>query len=294
MKECTVAVIGSVTVDTIIEGSHAYCQCGGTVTYSGITFKRYGLEPCVITNVAYGDRSILEVFNAEGILVRAGSSATTTRFVNYLQGNRRRQEMPRQADPVMASQIADLVPSVQHFHIGALHPDDIDVDALRLIEQSRKTVSVDIQGFVRYNDNGQILQRVSDFLPLVLSSAQYVKADAAELDIVVKAYDTNIRDLTHRFAIEELVVTKGNRGGAVTCLNGDTVPYDAVPVESIVSTIGAGDIFFAAYLSSRLYRGESVIASCETARQTAARHVAGQYITHDTLCPADLQCFGRP
>lgn len=291
MKQCSVAVIGSITIDTIIEGPRTYRQCGGAVTFSGITFKRCGIQPCVIVNVAHGDRSILDVFAAEGIPVRSGSSPTTTRFINYQHGDLRRQEMPQRADPITASQIEDLIPSVEHLHIGALHPEDIDADALRLIGRSQKTVSADIQGFVRYNDKGHILRRASDLLPLILSCARYVKADAEEIEAVMKAYDTDVRELVRRFDIEELVVTKGSRGGIVMCQNGDKVPYDAVTVESIVSTVGAGDVFFAAYLAGRLYRGESIVVSCETASRTAARQVAGQYITHDTLCPEGLQCF---
>lgn len=291
MKKCIVAVIGSITVDTIVEGSRTYRQCGGTVTYGGITFKRCGIQPCVITNVAHGDRSILDVFAVEGIPVKNGSSAATTRFINYQHGDLCRQEMPQHADPITAYQIEDLISSVEHLHVGALHPDDIDADALRLIGQSQKIISADIQGFVRYNDKGCILQRVSDRLPLVLSSARYVKADANELDAVMTAYNMDVRTLVRRFDIEELVVTKGTRGGVVICLNGDRVMYDAMTVESIVSAVGAGDVFFAAYLGSRFYRGESIVVSCETARETAARQVAGHYITHDTLCPEDLQCL---
>ncbi|HEU17952.1 MAG TPA: hypothetical protein ENO00_01005 [Deltaproteobacteria bacterium] len=289
MKECSVAVIGSLTVDTIIEGSCRHRQCGGTVMYSGITFKRCGIDPCIITNVADSERSLLDIFAAEGIPVRAGSSTATTHFVNYLKDNLRRQEMPCHADPVRADQIEDLVSAFQHFHIGALHPEDIAVDTLRLIGRSRKIVSVDIQGFVRYNDNGCILQRVSDRLPMVLSNALYVKADAEELDAVVEAYSTDAWGLIRRFAIEELVITQGDRGGSIICLNGDRVLYDAVPVEPVISTIGAGDVFFAAYLSSRLYRGENTVVSCETARQVAARQLAGSYITGETLCPGNLQ-----
>jgi len=291
MKECSVAVIGSLTVDTIIEGSCLHRQCGGTVMYSGITFKRCGIDPCIITNVADSDRSLLDIFAAEGIPVHAGSSAATTNFVNYLKGNRRRQEMPCHADPIRADQIEDLVSAFQHFHIGALHPEDIAMDTLRLIGRSRKIVSVDIQGFVRYNDHGCILRRASDLLPLILSCARYVKADAEEIEAVMKAYDTDVRELVRRFDIEELVVTNGSRGGVIIRLNGDSVPYNAVTVESIISTIGAGDVFFAAYLAGRLYRGESIVVSCETASRTAARQVAGQFITHDTLCPEGLQCF---
>ncbi len=291
MNQCSVVVIGSITIDTIIEGPSTYRQCGGTVTYGGITFKRCGIQPCVITNVAHGGRSVLDVFAAEGIPVKAGSSFATTRFINYQHEDRRRQEMTEHADPITAYQIEDLIPSFEHLHIGALHPEDIDADALRLIGRSQKTISVDIQGFVRYNDKGHILRRASDLLPLILSCARYVKADAEEIEAVMKAYDTDVRELVRRFDIEELVVTNGSRGGVIIRLNGDSVPYNAVTVESIISTVGAGDVFFAAYLAGRLYRGESIVVSCETASRTAARQVAGQFITHDTLCPEGLQCF---
>src|SRR5579884_2367128 len=87
-----VTLLGSVTLDTNITPSAQYRKVGGSVMYSGITFRKLGVRASVVTSVADRDRSVLSVF--DGIPVCAVRAEHTTEFVNVTDGDNRTQRMP--------------------------------------------------------------------------------------------------------------------------------------------------------------------------------------------------------
>lgn len=283
MNVSSVAVIGSVTIDTVEHGGRSICQLGGVTTYAGLTFRRHGIDTLIISNVAERDRPILNILANEGINFCVGNTGTTTRFINYVDEYYRLQEMPRSAEPIRAEQIERLMTSFDHAHVGALHPDDISEGALTFLSTLKMFISMDVQGFVRYRDRDRIINRVSDMLPIALSISRFVKADETELETIVSAYKMNCAELIQAFDIEEIVVTRGSRGGFIRDSTGHETHYKAKPVGFIQSTVGAGDIFFAEYLVHRVYRHESVDVSCEYAANLVARHIEGRYIKPATL-----------
>jgi len=101
----TVLVVGAVTIDRIIENSKTSERLGGVATYGGLTFQRLGVSTAVVTNIAESDRGLLDVLDAEGLAVHAGTSRLTTRFVNEARDDWREQLMPEAADPVTAGQV---------------------------------------------------------------------------------------------------------------------------------------------------------------------------------------------
>ncbi len=278
-----IAIIGSATIDTVVKGEESVRQLGGVVAYAGLTFRRHGIETFVVTNVAERDQSILDVLKEEGIRVFAGDTPRTTHFINHIDGFHRRQEMPVHAEPITSKQVKDMLDLVGHLHIGALHPGDIEKEALRVINKKKLIVSMDVQGFVRYKEDNRIISRASDNLAQALSCAQYVKADNTELETILNACNMDLPELMQTFRIDEMVITKGDRGGFVRSLTGEKASYFAKPVDSIRNTVGAGDVFFASYLIHRLYRGEDMAVSCEKASQLAAQQIEGRYIRPETL-----------
>ena len=145
----TVLVVGSVTIDRIIENRKTSERMGGVVTYGGLTFQRLGVETAVVTNIAEAHRGLLDVLAAEGLAVHAGASRLTTHFVNRAQGDLREQLMPEAAAPITAAQVKPLLSEVRHIHAGPLHPDDIEPQAMALMAESKKLVSLDVQGYLR-------------------------------------------------------------------------------------------------------------------------------------------------
>ena len=183
-----VVVVGSVTIDRIIENGKTSERLGGVITYGGLTFQRLGVETAVVTNVAEAQRGLLDVLAAEGLAVHAGKSRHTTRFVNEARGDWREQLMPEAADSITAGQVKPLLSEVRHVHAGPLHPDDIEPQAMTLMAESKKLVSLDVQGYLRRTENDRIVPNLSAGLEVALRSAHIIKADEEELTLMLDHY----------------------------------------------------------------------------------------------------------
>lgn len=274
----TVAVVGSVTIDRIVENSKTSERLGGVVTYGGLTFQRLGIQTAVVTNVAGADRAVLEILTAEDVTVQAGTSAQTTQFVNRAQGDWREQLMPEAAGPIRADQVRPFMHKVRHFHAGPLHPDDIEPHAMALMSASKCLVSMDVQGYLRRVDNGRIVPAVSDRLEEALRLVHVIKADEEELTLMLEHFRVSLPGFLQHFRIDEAVITRGSRGASVWTRMGEGYHFGAEPVRRPVSTVGAGDVFFAAYLASHIYRRLDIDMAARFAAELAAKQVGGKHL----------------
>ena len=278
-----VVVIGSATVDEVKQTGSDVVQMGGVVTYTGITFHKHGLETSVVSNIAAVDQDLLRILREQSIELFNGVTDRTTVFVNHVNGDQRRQEMPVRASPITAEQARDAVESADHIHLGPLHPADIQPDLLTLVGEKKVRVTLDVQGYVRRVENGQVRVGVSERLHPALLCSSLIKADRTELEAILDARQMGIEELMKVYELDEVVVTAGREGGCVTAVSGEVVGYKAARVSQVVDTTGAGDVFFGAYLFSRLHERRSIRESCEHAALVAAQQVQGRYITQETL-----------
>jgi len=274
----TVLVVGSVTIDRIIENRKTSERLGGVATYGGLTFQRLGVSTAVVTNIAESDRGLLDVLAAEGLAVHAGTSRLTTHFVNRAQGDWREQLMPEAADPITAAQVKPLLSKVCHVHAGPLHPDDIEPQAMTLMAESKKLVSLDVQGYLRRTENDRIVPAVSAGLEGALRSAHIIKADEEELTLMLDHFRLSLPGFLQRFRIDEAVITRGSRGASVWTRAGEGYHFGAETVRRPVSTVGAGDVFFAAYLVAHVYRKLDIDMAAMFAAGLAAKQVSGKHL----------------
>ena len=277
-----IAIVGSAAVDRVVRGDGSAYKRGGVVVYAGLTFARLGLETRVLTNLAAGDRDVLAPLELEGVVVDVGESPATTHFINYVDGDQRRQELPVRAVPIAAAQLKALLAGVDHVYLGPLHPRDIENEALEILGPEVR-VSLDLQGYVRRIEGEEVLRGVSQDLPKALACADLVKASGDELEAVLTHYGLELDELMRDCAIEEWVVTQGSRGGWVVDGGGMRTDFAPHPVEVVADPTGAGDVFFATYLFYRLHRGEQVTAAARCAAELAARQVEGHFIADEIL-----------
>jgi sugar/nucleoside kinase (ribokinase family) len=279
----TVAVVGSVTIDRIVENRKTSERLGGVVTYGGLTFQRLGVSTAVVTNIAANHRGLLDVLAAEGLAVHAGTSRLTTHFVNRAQGDWREQLMPEAAAPITAGQVKPLLSEIRHVHAGPLHPDDIEPQAMALMAESKKLVSLDVQGYLRRTENDRIVAAVSAGLEGALRSAHIIKADEEELTLMLDHFRLSLPGFLQRFRIDEAVITRGSRGASVWTRAGEGYHFGAETVRRPVSTVGAGDVFFAAYLVAHVYRKLDIDMAAMFAAGVAAKQVGGKHLAPGLL-----------
>jgi sugar/nucleoside kinase (ribokinase family) len=284
-----VLVVGSVTIDLIIEDGNTSERLGGVATYGGLTFRRLGVETAVVTNIAEADRGLLDILAAEGLAVRAGKSRLTTHFVNRAHGDWREQLMPEAADPITAAQVEPLFAEVRHVHAGPLHPGDIEPQAMALLAESKRLVSLDVQGYLRRAEEGRILPAVSAGLEEALHAAHIIKADEEELVLMLDHFRVSLPGFLQRFRIDEALITRGSRGASVWTRAGEGYHFGAEAVRRPVSTVGAGDVFFAAYLAAHVYRKLDIDLAAMFAAGAAAKQVRGRH-----LAPALLDLSTQP
>ena len=272
-----VAVVGPVTIDRIVQDGEEASKRGGVITYAGLTFAELGVETRVVTRLAAADGAVLEPLRQRGIEVRSAKSLETTRFVNYVDGDTRRQEMSAWAGAIGGQQLVSAFSGIELVHLGPLHPGDIGPDALAAIPETCR-VSLDLQGYVRQIAGERVGRGVSANLRAALRRAEFVKASADELAIVLAYFGRSLQALVEDCAIAEWIVTAGSRGGYVLERKGTRTEFASRQVAEVVDPTGAGDVFFAAYLALRLQRGQAVSDSLQWAAERAARQVAGGFI----------------
>lgn len=277
-----VAVIGSATIDRVVQGGAEEYKRGGVVAYAGLTFAELGVKTQVLTNVAAADRAMLVALQQRGIAVYVGDSAATTRFVNYVDGDARRQVLLARAAPIAAAQLGPVLAGVEHVHLGPLHPDDLAEEVLAAIGASVRA-SLDIQGYVRRIEGTQVGRGVAKGLYAALQCADYVKADHDELELVLADCGLTLDQLMRDCSVAEWVVTEGSHGGWVASRPGLRTKFASAPVATVADPTGAGDVFFAAYIAYRLHRGAEIATAAQRAAALAARHVEGGFIDAATL-----------
>lgn len=285
MRKPAVAVIGSVTIDRIVRGRESFHQLGGVTTYAGITFQRLGIHTSVVTNLAHGHQSILDALRKEDVEVISGRCENTTCFINHIRSNDRWQEMPAAADPITCEQMKSVLIPETHLHLGPLHPDDLDARIVQSISNSNRLVSLDVQGYLRAVEDNRVQTRVAEYLADALLCAKIVKAEEKELTAILDFFGMTLPVWMQTYGIDEIVVTAGPRGGFIRTLSEQEFHFGAQALHSSdqALAVGAGDVFFAAYLTYRFYEGETIPVSSQRAACLAARQIQGQYITRETL-----------
>jgi sugar/nucleoside kinase (ribokinase family) len=219
-----------------------------------------------------------------GMKVYSGHTERMTCFRNHLTPDgARHQELLAVSESIASTTIRPALNGSMLIHLGPVHPEDIHHDAIRDLTDVPGKVSLDVQGYLRTGYLGNVRASVSESLEKALSRSSFIKADHSEMALILKHFGCNVQDLASRFDIEEIIVTCGSEGGYVVSENGIQVNYDAVQVDKLVDTTGAGDVFFSAYMTERLFRQKSIKQATQFAARRAAMQVSGMFIHSEDL-----------
>lgn len=278
MIEKGIVVVGSTTIDQNITPQASFVKIGGVTAYAGFTYQRHGLACKVVSNIAQRDGPILRRFTAEGISVCSIPTKHTTRFLNYIDDDRRVQKLPVAAAGISGRQIAAAIENLNWVHLGPLHPADIDIEAIQRLSATKLFVILDVQGYVRGVKNNTVYPHGSSCLAEALKAAFLVKANQAELKIILDCLRVKMSDFSGEFGIREIVVTMGKAGGYIQTADGERIQYKAEKINAPVDRTGAGDVFLAAYVIYRFFRKQSPQAAAGAAARLSARQIEGKYL----------------
>ena len=278
-----IAVVGSTTIDEIVSPGSTVTKIGGVTAYGGITYSRHGIDTYVVSNISNKDQEIIERLEQEKISIINGQTNQTTRFVNDIRKDKGRQKVLDRASPIKLHQLLAISERIDGCHLGPLHPDDIAAEVPPSMPRLGIQIFLDIQGYTRKAVSNRVTAAVSKDLSSGLKAAHIIKANGAELKLVMDHYQKDLTEIMTCFEIKESVITLGQKGGWVQTLKGEKFKYSADRIECELDPTGAGDVFFAAYLLGRFVNNKDVPDACRYAAATAARQVEGRYISVERL-----------
>ena len=293
MIENGIAVIGSTTIDKIVRPDLSCYKIGGVTTYAGITYSRHGIRTVAVTNIAKHHPELITCLKREKIKVYSGPTEVTTHFINSIDDDTRRGKILQRAAPIDRQQVAAHIKGTGMVHLGPLHPADIDIQALELLDHPDICIILDVQGWVRSIKKNIIYSSVSKHLSAALQCAHIVKANAQEYESMADYYQMDLSPLMQRFKINEFLITAGSKGGCVREITGNEIRYKAAATRTDGDPTGAGDIFLAAYVSGRMLNRESIPHACKYAARLVARQIDGNYIKPECLTPEHFNGFNE-
>jgi len=245
-----VLIAGSIARDTNFLDDDVRSDWGGTVVYAARAYRALDIEVRVLTSAA---EPIDAAFPAS-VEVVALPSPVTTRFENhYHSDGKRTQRAPTLAAPLPFD--AALVSGVDWVHLGPLHPHDL-VDDWYSISGNR--CGLDVQGLTRHVVNGEVIADPRPDAATIAARMCWLKASIREWTLL------------HAPAVPgEVLITRGIEGGVLECDAGSSTWRADPPVDDCDPT-GAGDVFFAAYLSRRNGGATAADAARDAAKFTSA------------------------
>jgi sugar/nucleoside kinase (ribokinase family) len=243
-------ILGHISKDIIVTPEGEEHLTGGAVVYSSITARRIDTNIMALTKLSRDDLSLLGVFRANQVPVIHCLSPQTTSIRNtYLTSDRERRTC--EAVSVAAAFDLDDIPGdikADLYYLGGLIEGDFPEDLIEPLSQLGK-VAVDAQGFLRVNENGRLVFRDWPAKKRYIPSLSYLKADAAEAEILTGVQDCERAALIlNDWGAEEVMVTQNS--GVTVCAGGKTYtsPFTS---RNLTGRTGRGDTCFSAYCNWR-------------------------------------------
>ena len=261
-------VVGAVSRD-FIAGEHRPAP-GGVVFHAGSALARLDARVRAVTRVHPADReALLGPLQAEQVEILALPSRATTSYRLDYSGSVDAHELGASSDPIGPDDIPEAWRSADLVHLGPLHSADLHPEVAAVL---RGFIGLDVQGLVRVADARGTRVEASPALASFLAHVDVLKASEHELPALLGG--ESVESFRRRHGIAELLVTRGARGA--TLLTAEDEWHVPALQTAGTATVGAGDVFLAAYLLLRVSGREPLRAAREASGITALKIRHGQ------------------
>ncbi|MCF2493909.1 PfkB family carbohydrate kinase [Dyadobacter chenhuakuii] len=246
-----ICTIGHITLDKVVTAQSVKFMPGGTSFYFSKALRQFDVDYMLVTALAEKENHILSALRDENIQIFSQPSEFTVYFENIYSANQdhREQNVLHKAAPFTTAQMPDIEARI--FHLGPLLSDDITVDLLKSLA-AKGTVSLDIQGYLRYVKDQKVLYKDWADKKEALPHVSILKANEFEMEVVTGTSDVRkgaayLADL----GVKEVIITLGSKGSLIYVDN-DFFRIPAYKPTAIVDATGCGDTYMAGYLSKRI------------------------------------------
>jgi sugar/nucleoside kinase (ribokinase family) len=282
-----VMMIGHFAKDRLVVDGHVEAASGGAVYYGSVVLRRLGLDVAVVTRLHPDDFPLLDELKREGVIVYATPAPETSGIENLYDSS----DMDRRickpmgfAGPFEVDNIPDV--SARIYVVASIMAGEVDLPLLKDLA-GRGPVAIDIQGFVRVREDGNLVFRQWPGMAEGLSHVTYLKVDRAEAE--------HLSGLTDMAAAAQCLAGYGPSEIVLTQSSGVTVFAEGKIYESpftprsLAGRTGRGDTCFASYLGWRLNHAPNEATRLAAAITTLKQEQPGPW--RGTL--ADVQAMGR-
>jgi len=237
----------------------------------------------IVSNFDASNLALAEKLTDLAIQQKGGRGTKTTSFAIHVKGDGRDMRLLSTSERIEVEHLQFLEAQSSgfrgHLHLGPLFGNDINVDAIEYLQRLGFVLGIDIQGFVRKIEGDKIVTAPHADLSRIVKACDYLKADVEELACVLDHLKLDTaEELVRKFNVEELVVTAASKGGTVYTRDAWTISYKPEEPELPDDSTGAGDVFFATYLTRRLKDKWTIKESCKAAQETVIDHLRGKHI----------------
>jgi sugar/nucleoside kinase (ribokinase family) len=222
---------------------------GGPVYFGALAARACGASCWVVTKLAAADRELLQAFTDAGIAVHSVESVHTAGIRNIYttaDQDRRQCVLLYAGDPFRLEDLPTCQPKI--LHVGALLAGQVPEALIERLSE-HAPIGLDVQGFLRVDEGDELRLRPWHTAGEVLRHVTYLKADAAEAEVLTgeRDLDRAIRALA-ALGPEEVVLTHASGVRVLARGAMHRAPFDPARLEG---RTGRGDTCMCAYLAAR-------------------------------------------
>jgi len=233
-------VIGNLTKDLIKTGQNEKVMFGGSSSYSSITAKRLGYQSFILSRGNEEFNNWINFLEKDGIKVELQKSKNITCFVNDYTEFGRTQKILSDAGKIKFKNLGE----IDIIHIGHVF-NEITLECVKKARKNCKLLSLDVQGFVRKSEKGNIVKKFWKERKQFLKYVDLLKISANEITSVSNEidYEDVCKELVS-LGVKVVELTFGEKGSIVFGKELHMIP---VYKTNVVDKTGSGDVYSTAF-----------------------------------------------